>query len=167
MKLEEREKLVNINLKLIFNSKGQSLHSSKFKNIKGTYIKDSDELVDFMVSADLIENETIENNGIYFLTELGYHYAEESSWWTDHEFVANELAEKKIIHRNSNYRSVIHSRNSAEKNRPPIKERLTKLSINLFYSFILILIHLYIIQQITDSSVPIWEIDIMKLIKKL
>ena len=167
MKIKEREQLVNTNLKLIFNSKKQSLHSSKFKHINGTFLKDPSILIAFLVDDDLIENESIENDNIYFLTEKGYLYTENSNYWTDNEATVNGLSNLSIIHANNNYRSIGHHNSKVKTNKTTWKQKLTRIGLQLIYTCILGFILLYAVQQSIDRSVPILEMDLIELIKML
>lgn len=166
MKIEDREELVNINLALIHKAENQSLHLSKFKNISGTYLQNPNELINFLIIEDLIENESIENDGIYYLTENGYWFVEES-YWTDYEAASIEL-ERNQNNKKLNNRSIIHENSDPElgkhKNWSP---KLTSIALKLLYFSISILVSLYLIQQSTDSSVPIYDMDLIELMKKL
>ena len=72
-------KLISINLEHIYNAKNQSIHKSGFFNLDKNKLENPDELIGILVKLDLIETES--DDDIYFLTEIGYNYAENHSGW--------------------------------------------------------------------------------------
>jgi len=66
------------NLTLLLKTEKNCLHKSKFQNIDGSVILNSQELIEYMLKEDLIETE--KDPDIYFLTEYGYTFADVGVW---------------------------------------------------------------------------------------
>lgn len=69
--------IIDINLKLLFSSKNQSLKFSEFKDNSGKKLGKIMELFQFMEKENLI---TIENNRCY-ITEFGKNIVENGGWF--------------------------------------------------------------------------------------
>ena len=76
---ENIREFIAVNLELIYNAKNQSLHKSCFVDLDKNKLENPDELIGIMVQLDLIEIER--DDDIYFLTEIGYKYAENHPGW--------------------------------------------------------------------------------------
>lgn len=88
----------------------------------------------------------------------------EEGYWTHYE--AQSLSIQTI--ENLNNRSFIRENSNFEQDKQkPRTLKLTSLALKLLYFLISILVTLYVIQQSTDSTVPIYEMNLIELMKKL
>lgn len=71
--------LVYANLKLIHESKNQSIQPENFISLNGSKLKDKGDLMNYLLKYDLIETEDQEN--VFYLTDIGYEVIDRGFWY--------------------------------------------------------------------------------------
>lgn len=72
------EQIAKHNLQLLLLAPNNCLKKSEFKNIDGSELENSEEVIDLLLTKDLIETELEPES--YFLSQYGYEFAENGTW---------------------------------------------------------------------------------------